>query len=187
MKINVRSFLGKFIYSTRWVLYPINIGLLIVLGMYVVAFLHNDYVFVMRQFTWDMESLMVLLLGFVDAAMVANLIIMIVQGGHQIFIHKFELPDKDERAQWLDHIDSGLLKVKTAQSIAGITLIQVLKDFVNIEKVEWSLIVHRMVIHAMALISAYMMAVIWRVTHPEPEHPPASPTPDFKQEHEHAH
>jgi len=45
-----------------------------------------------------------------------------------------------------------------------------LKDFVNIEKVEWSLIVHRMAIHAMALISALMMAYIWRVTHPTEEH-----------------
>jgi len=165
----MKKSLGKFIYATRWILYPINLGLLAVLAMYVLAFLVNDYRFIVHQFTWEMESLMVLLLGFVDAAMVANLIIMIVQGGHQIFIHKFDGIEHDERAQWLDHIDSGLLKVKTAQSIAGITLIQILKDFVNIEKVEWILIVHRMAIHAMALISALMMAWIWRVTHPTQE------------------
>jgi uncharacterized protein (TIGR00645 family) len=165
----IRKYLGKFIYGTRWILFPINVGLLAVLAMYVIAFLVNDYRFIVHEFTWDMESLMVLLLGFVDAAMVANLIIMIVQGGHQIFIHKFELPDKDERAQWLDHIDSGLLKVKTAQSIAGITLIQILKDFVNIEKVQWVLVEHRMVIHIIALVSALMMAAIWRVTHPTQE------------------
>jgi uncharacterized protein (TIGR00645 family) len=170
----MRKIIGKFVYGTRWILFPINVGLLAVLAMYVVAFLVNDYRFIVHEFTWEMEPLMVLLLGFVDAAMVANLIIMIVQGGHQIFIHKFELPHEDERAQWLDHIDSGLLKVKTAQSIAGITLIQILKDFVNIEKVEWPLIVHRMAIHGMALLSALLMALIWRVTHPT-------------QEQEHAH
>ncbi len=62
-----------------------------------------------------------------------------------------------------------MLKVKTAQSIAGITLIQILKDFVNIEKVQWVLVEHRMVIHGVALISALMMAAIWRVTHPTQE------------------
>lgn len=159
--------LGDFIYAARWILYPVNVGLLVVLAMYVVAFLRNDYMFVRHDFTWDMESLMVLLLGFVDASMVANLIVMIVQGAHQIFIHKFDdIPD-DERAQWLDHIDSGILKVKVALSIAGITLIQILKDFVNIEKTDWTLVVHRGVIHIIALISALIMAWIWRITHPE--------------------
>jgi uncharacterized protein (TIGR00645 family) len=109
---------------------------------------------------------MVMMLTFVDASMVANLIIMIAQGGHQIFIRKFDLPAKDERAQYLDHIDSGLLKVKVAQSIAGITLIQILKDFVGIDKVEWTMVYHRMIIHVVVLISAVAMALIWRITHP---------------------
>lgn len=160
--------LGEFIYAARWILYPVNIGLLVVLSLYVVAFLHNDYMFVMKDFTWDMEALMVLLLGFVDASMVANLIIMIVQGAHQIFIQKFNLPHED-RAQWLDHIDSGVLKVKVALSIAGITLIQILKDFVNIERIDWTVTKHRIIIHIVALISALLMAIIWRITHPVEE------------------
>jgi uncharacterized protein (TIGR00645 family) len=102
--------------------------------------------------------------------MVANLIVMVVQGGHQIFIHKFDLEEKDERPQWLDHIDSGILKVKISLSIAGITLIQILKDFVHIERTDWGLTEHRIIIHVVALISALMMALIWRVTHPQWAH-----------------
>jgi uncharacterized protein (TIGR00645 family) len=98
---------GNFLFSIRWVLYPINIALVIALSLYVLAFLVNDYGFIRHRFTWDMESLMVMLLGFVDASMVANLVIMVIQGSHQIFIHKFDLIDKSERPQWLDHIDSG--------------------------------------------------------------------------------
>lgn len=167
--MDIRRRLGDVIFAARWILYPINIGLLLVLGMYVLAFLRNDYMFIRHEFTWDMEALMVVLLGFVDASMVANLIIMIVQGGHQIFIHKFDPRGKDERPQYLDHMDSGIMKVKVALSIAGITLIQILKDFVNIEKVDWSTAVHRMVIHGVALLSALIMALIWRVTHPKEE------------------
>jgi uncharacterized protein (TIGR00645 family) len=110
---------------------------------------------------------MVMLLGFVDASMVANLIVMVVQGGHRIFIHKFDVANQTDRPQWLDHIDSGILKVKIALSIAGITLVQILKDFVNLERVNWSLTTHRIVVHVVALFSALMMALIWRVTHPE--------------------
>jgi len=157
---------GNFLFSIRWVLYPINLALVIALSLYVLAFLVNDYGFIRHRFTWDMESLMVMLLGFVDASMVANLVIMVIQGSHQIFIHKFDLIDKSERPQWLDHIDSGILKVKVALSIAGITLVQILKDFVNIENVDWILEKHRIVIHITALVSALVMALVWRVTHP---------------------
>jgi uncharacterized protein (TIGR00645 family) len=157
---------GNFLFSVRWVLYPINIALVIALFLYVLAFLVNDYRFIRHEFTWEMESLMVMLLGFVDASMVANLVIMVIQGSHQIFIHKFDLVEKSERPQWLDHIDSGILKVKVALSIAGITLVQILKDFVNIEKVDWTLEKHRIVIHITALVSALVMAFVWRVTHP---------------------
>jgi uncharacterized protein (TIGR00645 family) len=170
---------GTFLFSIRWILYPINIALVLALSLYVFAFLVNDYRFVRHQFTWDMESLMVMLLGFVDASMVANLVIMVIQGSHQIFIHKFDLVEKSERPQWLDHIDSGILKVKVALSIAGITLVQILKDFVNIENVDWNLEKHRIVIHITALLSALTMALVWRVTHPAgtaPDSGPGAPT-----------
>ena len=166
---------GDAIFAIRWILYPINIALVVALALYVVAFLVNDYRFIVHQFTWDMESLMVMLLGFVDASMVANLIVMVVQGGHRIFIHRFDIASATDRPQWLDHIDSGILKVKIALSIAGITLVQILKDFVNLEKVNWTLTSHRIIIHVIALFSALMMAFIWRVTHPEWQHEHENP------------
>lgn len=165
-----RKKLGRFIFEIRWILYPVNIGLVVALSLYVVAFLRNDLHFIFHEFTWDMESLMLLLLSFVDASMVANLIVMIVQGSHQIFIHKFELPDTTQTPQYLDHIDTGILKVKVALSIASITLIQILKDFVHLEEVNWEVAKHRMVIHGMVLGSAIAMALIWRITHPQVHH-----------------
>jgi uncharacterized protein (TIGR00645 family) len=166
--MNFPRVLSRYIYAARWVLYPINVALLLALGVYVCVFLLHDFDFIRHGFSFDQESLTVLMLNFVDSAMVANLIIMIAQGGHQIFIRKFDLPHKEERAQYLDHIDSGLLKVKVAQSIAGITLIQILRDFVNIEHSDWVTIVHRMIMHGMVLMSALFMAMIWRITHPTP-------------------
>jgi uncharacterized protein (TIGR00645 family) len=167
MKFDFTKRAGDAIFAVRWILYPLSLALIVALALYVVAFLVNDYRFIVHEFTWDMESLMVMLLGFVDAMMVANLIVMVVQGSYRIFIHKFDIASASDRPQWLDHIDSGILKVKIALSIAGITLVQILKDFVNLEKVNWTLTSHRIYIHIVALFSALMMAFIWRVTHPE--------------------
>jgi uncharacterized protein (TIGR00645 family) len=158
--------LGHVIFTSRWLLYPINIGLLAMLTVYVGTFLYDDYHFI-RSFEPNLESLMVMMLGFVDASMVANLIIMIVQGSHQIFLQKFELTEHSAIPQYLDHMDSGIMKVKVALSIASITLVQLLKDFVNIEHVDWSVIVHRMTMHGAVLVSATMTALIWRITHPQ--------------------
>ena len=156
------------IFAIRWILYPLSLALIIALLFYVIVFLSTEYVF-MRHIAehWELEAMMVMLLGFVDALMVANLIVMVVQGSYRIFIHKFDTLDKTSRPQWLDHIDSGILKVKIALSIAGITLVQILRDFVHVEQVNWTTAMHHIVIHIVALFSALMMAVIWRVTHPE--------------------
>jgi uncharacterized protein (TIGR00645 family) len=168
MKMNFRKFLEWIVFEVRWILYPVNMGLMIALFAYVGAFLYTDFLFIRDHYRPNMEYLMVVLLGLVDASMVANLIVMIIQGSHQIFIHKLETREHGNMPQYLDHIDTGILKVKVAMSIAGITLIHVLKDFFNLERVDWTLACHRMAIHGMALISALMMALIWRVTHPDP-------------------
>ena len=171
--VRIRKALGALIFLVRWILYPINLGLVAALLLYVAQFLHDDVGFIYQAIgTWlhggpetGIETTMVALLGFVDASMVANLIIMIVQSGHEIFIHRFDVAQGD-RPQYLAHMDTGIMKVKVALSIASITLVEILKDFVNLEKIDWQLATHRMMIHCVALLSAFMMALIWRVMHP---------------------
>lgn len=159
------SQLEAFIFYSRWLLCPINLGLIVALFVYVARFLVDTYHMVISGFSLESEAVMVLLLGLVDVAMVANLLVMIIQGGHQIFIRKFHV-EEHQRPQWLDHVDSGILKVKVALSVAGITLIRLLKDFVDIENTPWETISHRMWMHGLCLVSAMAMAAIWRLTHP---------------------
>lgn len=167
--------LDRAVFSTRWILYPINMGLFAALVVYVYKFLCDDYHLIFSSGALNGEQTMVAMVGLVDIAMVANLLIMIIQGNHQIFIRRLEISDARDRPQWLDHIDSGILKVKVALSVVGITLVQLLKDFVNIENVEWTTTVHRVELHGVALASALIVAIIWRITHPQHEtkHTPA--------------
>lgn len=161
------SILDRAIFSTRWILYPINVGLFCALIVYVAKFIGDDYALIMNSSKLTGEEIMVALVGLVDIAMVANLLIMMIQGNHQIFIRRLEISDARDRPQWLDHIDSGILKVKVALSVVGITLVQLLKDFVNLEHVEWDTTVHRIILHVIALVSALLVALIWRITHPQ--------------------
>jgi uncharacterized protein (TIGR00645 family) len=175
----------RFVFESRWLLYPFNVGLILALCVYVVRFISDDIYFVRHSFSLGLEEVVVLLLGLVDSYMVANLLIMIIKGSYQIFIHKFSA-NVENRPGWLDHIDTGLLKVKMSQSIASITGVALLKDFVNVERGTWLLVEHRIVVHMICLISALVMAWIWRITHvPEPAHhaePQSSPAVEHPSE-----
>lgn len=155
------------VFDSRWLLYPMTLGLIVVLGVYSLKFLMEASHLILNSAHLDAEEIMVLLLGLVDMYMVANLLVMITKGSYQIFIRRFHISDVSNRPQWLDHVDSGILKVKVASSIAGITLIRLLKDFVNIDKIQWEVVVHRAIIHGICLVSVLVMAVIWRLTHPQ--------------------
>jgi uncharacterized protein (TIGR00645 family) len=162
---NILGFGERIIYDSRWLLFPVSLGMTIALALYVTRFCFDVEAFVVDAWNQDTEALRVFLLGLIDTAMVANLLAMIVAGNHQIFVRRFQIGDESNRPQWLDHIDSGILKIKVALSISSITLVQLLKDFVNIENLDWDIVVHRMWIHGMCLVSALAMAIIWRVTY----------------------
>jgi len=157
--------LEKVIFASRWILYPINLFLMAGLVFYVSRFFVEGIDTISHGFN-NMESLMLFMLGLVDAAMVANLIIMVILGGHQIFIQKFQHDSAHEIPQFLEHMDTGILKVKVALSISGITLVQILRDFLDVDKTDWTLIVHRAELHVVTLFSALTVAIIWRVIHP---------------------
>jgi len=173
------------IYETRWLLFPINLGLSLALFIYVLKFLTQVWEMVHVATSVTTEELMVQLLGLVDTAMVANLLVMIIKGSHQIFIRRFETAGTN-KPQWLDHIDSGILKIKVALSIASITLVQLLRDFVGLEKISWELVEHRMIIHGVALVSAIAMALIWRITHTSSGDHHADPASDAGETKEHS-
>lgn len=154
------------LFSSRWMVYPITFGLVIALVVYVYKFICETGHLLFSVFSLTEDELVVEALNLVDLGMVAFLILMIAQGSHQIFVRRFQIDDHAARPQWLEHIDSGILKVKISLSIAGITMIRLLKDFVDVDKIDWNAATHRMIIHGVCLVSAIVMALIWRLTHP---------------------
>ncbi len=162
----MKKFLENFIFSSRWLLYPINVALIVSLVFFIYLFL-KDGTQALINGGLNLETMTIFMLSLVDSAMVSNLIILVAQGSHQIFIKKFK---QEEVPQFLDHIDTGILKIKVALSICGISLIQVLKDFMNIEHIEWNFILHRLIIHSIMLLSALIISIIWRITHPTETH-----------------
>ena len=166
---DIHLLLGNIVFGSRWILYPTSLALISALLVYVGSFIVEDVHFIgsvlFGATEVDHESLMVMLLGLVDGAMVANLIVLIVLSSYQLFIRKFDI-ERGIVPQFLDQMDTGIQKVKVSLSISLITLVQLLKDFVHIDTLDWNVVTHRVFLHLVAVVSTIAMALIWRIMHP---------------------
>ena len=74
---------------------------------------------------------MLIVLGLIDVVMIANLLIMVIVGGYETFVSRLNLEDHPDQPEWLSHVNAGVLKVKLATALIGISSIHLLKTFIN--------------------------------------------------------
>jgi len=77
---------------------------------------------------------------------------MIITGSYNSFV------DKSHAAEG-EKVSSGMLKVKMAMSIIGVSSIHLLQSFIYAHKVEWGELYMQLTIHAAFLIGYIIMAV----------------------------
>lgn len=178
----VFGFFEAFIYSGRWVIAPMYVGLFFALVIYTLKFIEE-----LREITcqffgiesvpfFHIEETLLLLrvLSLVDITMIGNLIIMIMIGSYSIFIRKFENTDKP---QWLEHISASTLKIKMGMSLMGVSSIHLLKDFIDAKEISWDIIAKHGTIHTIFIISTLALAYADKLMHnTHTETPPHAPT-----------
>jgi hypothetical protein len=77
-------------------------------------------------------AIMVVVLGLIDVVMISNLLVMVIVGGWETFVSRLELENHPDQPEWLSHVNAGVLKVKLATAIIGISSIHLLKTFIKI-------------------------------------------------------
>ena len=98
--------------ASRWALIVFYFGLAFALVLYGVAFIYKCIKLTMSIFTLTDNQVILAMLGLIDAALVASLMVMVMLTGYENYVSRLE------RAQgeltWLGKIDTGSLKVKIA-------------------------------------------------------------------------
>lgn len=169
--------LGRFIFFSRWLQAPLYIGLIIAQSVYVYRFLlelwhligfalfgHSAPDSVPRDVA-DAETVVMLsVLGLIDVVMIANLLIMVIVGGYETFVSRLNLQGHPDQPEWLSHVNAGILKVKLATALIGISSIHLLKTFINAGKIDNKTIAWQVVIHVTFVASAIALAWIDRLT-----------------------
>ncbi len=149
------------ILSSRWLLVVFYLGLGLALGLYAVSFLRKLYDFTIKVFVLDETDAILKILGLIDAALVASLVVMVIISGYENFVSRFD--NADSEVSFLGKIDAGSLKIKVASTIVAISSIHLLQIFLNVAQYTDSQIMWLTIVHMAFVISALLLAYIDRV------------------------
>ncbi len=160
----------RWIFASRWLQAPLYIGLIVAQGVYVWQFwveLVHLVGITAGKGTTEAE-IMLVVLGLIDVVMISNLLIMVIVGGWETFVSRLDLDAHPDQPEWLSHVNAGVLKVKLATAIIGISSIHLLKTFINAPNYDEKTLMWQTIIHMAFLFSALAIALTERLTHPTP-------------------
>lgn len=160
-----KSALAGFIFLSRWLQAPLYFGLIVAQGVYVYHFMVELGHLLEKVRSLSETEIMLIVLGLIDVVMIANLLIMVIIGGYETFVSRLRLEDHPDQPEWLSHVNAGILKVKLATALVGISSIHLLKSFINADKMETKTLLWQTVIHLTFLLSALILAWIDRLTY----------------------
>jgi uncharacterized protein (TIGR00645 family) len=89
----LKSYLGKMIFLSRWILVPIYISLILLMFIYSFRFTHIMWTTAFQVSGLDDKHLVLETLNLIDMVMVVNLILMVLFGGYEIFVSKMKIND----------------------------------------------------------------------------------------------
>ena len=145
---------------SRWLQAPLYIGLIVAQGVYVWQFWIELYHLIAMMANKDMTetALMLVVLGLIDVVMISNLLVMVILGGWETFVSRLELENHPDQPEWLSHVNAGVLKVKLATAIIGISSIHLLKTFINAASYDEKTLIWQTLIHITFVLSAIAIA-----------------------------
>ena len=149
------------ILASRWLLVVFYLGLAAALAIYALSFGKKLFEFVTAVMILNDTETILKILGLIDAALVASLVVMVIISGYENFVSRF---DNEESVHWLGEIDAGSLKIKVASTIVAISSIHLLQIFLNVPQYTDNQIMWYTLIHLAFVVSALFLAFIDRVS-----------------------
>ncbi|KJF68440.1 TIGR00645 family protein [Rhizobium nepotum] len=148
----------RIILSSRWLLVVFYLGLVAALAVYAFSFALKFLKVAKNVFIYDESDMILAMLGLIDAALVASLIVMVMISGYENFVSRFD--EADDEVSFLGKLDSGSLKIKVASSIVAISSIHLLQIFLNASQYTDSQLMWFTIIHLAFVVSAVMLGFL---------------------------
>jgi uncharacterized protein (TIGR00645 family) len=153
------------------------LGLIVGQCVYVFQFLKELVELVAHTASFTEQQIMLSVLGLIDVVMISNLLVMVIVGGYETFVSRLGLAGHPDQPEWFSHVNAGILKVKLAMAIVGISSIHLLRTFIETSKlgkeganVTAEGIMWQTIIHGLFVLSAIGIAFVDRLSEQKPHH-----------------
>lgn len=138
------------LFGSRWLAAPIYLGLIFALIMLLAVFARRMILVAPDIFHMELDEAVLATLTFIDIALVANLILIVILAGYENFVSKIDTENHEDRPEWMGTIDFSGLKLKLFSSIVAITGIELLKAFMALgrtgslseDAIRWLVVIH---------------------------------------------
>jgi uncharacterized protein (TIGR00645 family) len=152
----------QLILASRWLLLVFYAVLILALAFYALAFVVHFVELMPKIVGMSEDDVILQMLGLVDAALVASLVVMVVISGYDNFI--WPIATEAEGLSWIGNLDTGGLKIKIAASIVAITSIRLLEVMLNVSHYTNEQIAWAAGLHLTFVVSAIGLGIVERLT-----------------------
>lgn len=132
MKSGLETRFERGLFAARWLMAPMYLGLVVSLAMLLVVFIRETIHYVPQALVLKSDDTIVAVLTLIDLTLAANLLLIVLFSGYENFVSKLNLPDTQDRPDWMGTVDFAGLKLKLVASIVAISGIHLLKSFMEI-------------------------------------------------------
>jgi uncharacterized protein (TIGR00645 family) len=156
---SIERLIESIILASRWLLVIFYLGLAVALAIYAFSFGKKLLEFISMVMVLEDTDTILKMLGLIDAALVASLVVMVIISGYENFVSRFDHGE----VHWLGKIDAGSLKVKVGSTIVAISSIHLLQIFLNSAQYSSIQIMWLTIMHMAFVASAIFLALIDKV------------------------
>uniref|UniRef100_UPI0018DCB447 TIGR00645 family protein n=1 Tax=Rhodobacter ferrooxidans TaxID=371731 RepID=UPI0018DCB447 len=162
----MERFIEKGLFSSRWLMAPMYLGLVVALGMLVVVFVQELIHYVPLTLSMDADKGILAILSLIDLTLAANLMLIVLFSGYENFVSKLDIDDNEDKPEWMGKVDFSGLKMKLIASIVAISGIHLLKVFMELGKapeghvIDQAQLMWMVILHLTFVVSGVLLALM---------------------------
>lgn len=130
-KHSLHDLFGRSILWVRWLQLPLLIGLVVALILFEISFAGHLLLLFFGSEAPTREKAILVILDLIDMVLIANLVVMVVISGYNIFISPLVFHNKDSVPSWLRGQTLGSVKIKITATVLLISTINLLHEILN--------------------------------------------------------
>ncbi|MGL9750368.1 MAG: TIGR00645 family protein [Symbiopectobacterium sp.] len=161
----MERFIENLMYTSRWLLAPIYLGLSLGLLALMLKFFQKVFHILLSVFALAEVDLILVLLSLIDMMLVGGLLVML--SGYENFVSTLNIDEDREKLSWLGKMDSGSLKNKVEASIAAISSIHLLRVLMDARNTPDNKLMWYVIIYLTFVLSAFLMGYLDKATRHE--------------------